>query len=123
MPSRLLALSLAVVAAVVGVLPSLVRYRCVRSGGQAAMARACCRGELAEPRLTRPCCERLAAPALEARATSERPASGAAPTVALQPRLVPSRAVGPTAAFAAERRAVGPPHGQDPHLLSPVLIV
>ena len=114
--------ALALVVALVGILPLVDAYRCVSMGGRLASHSCCPADEREEARIDRTCCERLPARAMEARATSDATDARIAPAplagLLTFPPVSAAFAVGFVVAAADSE---GRPPGERLHLLSTIL--
>jgi hypothetical protein len=116
---RICVAALALVVALVGIVPRADAYRCAAMGRM--ISHACCgKNERAETRIDAACCERLPARAIDARATSAAPDVRIAPAplaglLEYASLTAPSSLLAPAVVHLASR-----PPGE-PHRLSTVL--
>jgi hypothetical protein len=114
--------ALALILALVGILPLADTYRCVSMGRIMTSHPCCAADQTAEARIDRTCCERLPARAQEVRASSVAPDLRIAPASLSGVLQFPSLAIpSPGAWVVAAAHADGRPPGERLHQLSSIL--
>jgi hypothetical protein len=125
MLARAVALAVALLTGAVGVLPSVAGHRCVWTGARMAAAHASCPERQAPATaIGSPCCEHIAAPTVQARATNSSPEVRIAPA-SLIGVITFAALVEPVAIFRAARSAARSerPPGERLHAFTSVLRV